>query len=290
MHTKTIIFILMLLIMSSNAKAFTLDSHICADAVGSYPFRALVAVVPSEPLEGEKFTVCIVDAVYPSGVTASLVGDHLSIVVRDDGFSWSPNPIIVVGEEVGPLVGGKYLLDAYIDGSGPIRPVATGIPFTVAPKVVEFYNASLDHYFLTSSAAEASAIDGGSAGVGWIRTGNTFKSGGSTGVCRFYGSVSPGPNSHFYTVDANECNFLKQLQASTPATRKRWNFESLDFFSTPPVNSACPSGTVPVYRAYNNGYAHGVDSSHRITSSFSAIMEVAVRGWINEGVVMCAPN
>ncbi|BBJ22763.1 YncE family protein [Candidatus Nitrotoga sp. AM1P] len=155
--------------------------------------------------------------------------------------------------------------------------------------VVEFYNTQLDNYFLTANTSEASAIDGGSAGPGWIRTGNTFKSGGSTAVCRFYGSQSPGPNSHFYTLLGAECDRLKQLQTTIPATEKRWNFESLDFISTVPINGTCASGLLPVYRAYNNGFARGVDSNHRISTSQAAIQEVTNRGWINEGIVMCAP-
>ncbi|MDP4027990.1 MAG: peptidylprolyl isomerase [Gallionella sp.] len=155
--------------------------------------------------------------------------------------------------------------------------------------VVEFYNANLDHYFITADAGEAAGIDNGSAGPGWSRTGNSFKSGGSVSVCRFYGSQSPGPNSHFYTADTGECDGLKQQQASTPDTEKRWNFESLDFASTPLSNGACPGGTTPVYRAYNNGFARGVDSNHRLTSSLAAINEVVARGWSDEGAVMCAP-
>ncbi|CAH1083720.1 Delta-60 repeat domain-containing protein [Candidatus Nitrotoga sp. 1052] len=159
----------------------------------------------------------------------------------------------------------------------------------VSMPVVEFYNTNLDHYFITADASEAAGIDGGSAGPGWIRTGNSFKSGGSTPVCRFYGSQFPGPNSHFYTLAGVECDGLKQLQAITPATQKRWNFESLDFISTPPTNGICPTGTAPVYRAYNNGFARGVDSNHRFSSAGAAIQDVVMRGWINEGVVMCAP-
>ena len=161
-------------------------------------------------------------------------------------------------------------------------------------QVVEFYNTTLDNYFITADANEAAAIDNGSAGPGWIRTGNSFNSGGSTSVCRFYGSQSPGPNSHFYTVDAAECQGLKdqQIPAGDPRTltNKSWNFESLDFVSTPPISDACPTGTTPVYRAYNNGFSRGVDSNHRITNSPTAIQEVVSRGWSNEGVVMCAPN
>jgi len=155
--------------------------------------------------------------------------------------------------------------------------------------VIEFYNTTSEHYFITASSSEAAAIDGGSAGAGWSRTGHNFKSGGNSSVCRFYGSQSPGPNSHFYTVDAGECSYLKQIEATTPATEKRWNFESLDFVSTASTNGVCPDGTVPVYRAYNNGSTRGIDSNHRITSSSAVLQETVARGWSNEGVVMCAP-
>ena len=162
----------------------------------------------------------------------------------------------------------------------------------LAADVVEFYNTTLDNYFITADPIEAAAVDNGAAGPGWARTGDTFGAGGNAAVCRFYGSQSPGPNSHFYTVSAAECDSLKQLQAATPATQKRWNFESLDFVSTPATAgvgaSTCGVGFTPVYRAYNNGIVRGVDSNHRITSSAAAIAEVVARGWISEGVVMCA--
>lgn len=160
----------------------------------------------------------------------------------------------------------------------------------ITSTVVEFYNTNLDHYFITADPSEAAAIDNGSAGPGWRRTGSTFKSGGSTAVCRFYGSQSPGPNSHFYTVDPGECDYLKQLQANTPVTQKRWNFEKLDFVSTAPTNDTCAAGLVPIYQAYNNGFARGVDSNHRITGNLGSIQDVVARGWSNEGIVMCAPQ
>jgi len=82
--------------------------------------------------------------------------------------------------------------------------------------VVEFYNTTLRHYFMTAGPAEAAAIDAGAAGPGWVRTGGRFSAfanpadaPGTLAVCRFYGStaVDPetglrrGPNSHFYTSD-----------------------------------------------------------------------------------------
>jgi hypothetical protein len=164
------------------------------------------------------------------------------------------------------------------------------------PTVIEFYNSQIDRYFITSDPDEAAAIDQGSAGPGWTRTGDTFPAGGNVPVCRFYGSMSPGPNSHFYTASTLECEGLKQLQATTPSTEKRWNFESFDFNTFLPVETglaktlACPSRMIPVYRVYNNGFARGVDSNHRITPNRNSIQQVLDRGWIDEGVVMCAPN
>lgn len=160
----------------------------------------------------------------------------------------------------------------------------------VAPgTVVEYYNLDLDHYFITADAGEQAFVDSGAVGR-WQRTGVTFRSGGELPVCRFYGSMLPGPNSHFYTASADECAQLKQLQITTPATQKRWNFESLDFLTIVPMNGTCPANTSPVYRAYNNGFSRGIDSNHRIASSLAAIQEVVTRGWTNEGVVMCAPQ
>lgn len=161
-----------------------------------------------------------------------------------------------------------------------------------ASRVIEFYNSTLDHYFITADANEAAAIDKGSAGPGWIRTGFTFVADGDTPVCRFYGSQSPGPNSHFYTADANECSRLKEIQAHTPATERRWNFEGLDFNVTLPVTNQfghtfCREFSI--YRAYNNGFARGIDSNHRYTDSPTEIERMKQRGWIDEGVVMCYP-
>jgi len=164
-------------------------------------------------------------------------------------------------------------------------------PPDVRGVVTEFYNTPLDNYFITADPNEAAAIDNGSAGPGWARTGAgfNFSSGGDTPVCRFYGSITPGPNSHFYTSSAAECAELKALQQSTPASSPRWNFESLDFITTNPAGGACPSGTRPVYRAYNNGFSRHVDSNHRITGDVAGIAQVVARGWVGEGVVMCSP-
>jgi hypothetical protein len=170
------------------------------------------------------------------------------------------------------------------------RNVTATFAFANTPPVVEFYNATLDHYFITAEPLEATAVDNGSAGPGWARTGLTFKPGGDTPVCRFYGSITPGPNSHFYTAFPVECTQLQQLALVTPASLPRWNFESIAFSTGIPFpGGACAPGTIPVYRAYNDGPAHGKESNHRFSTSSAAIDDVVARGWKSEGVVMCAP-
>lgn len=153
--------------------------------------------------------------------------------------------------------------------------------------VIEFFNPDLNNYFITAASVEQDFVDSGAVGR-WQRTGNAFATGGPNQVCRFYGSVSPGPNSHFYTVEAAECAELKRLQAITPASQQRWNFESNDFLTTPAVAGACAAGLVPVYRAYNRGDIRGIDSNHRITSNRAAYLETVAAGSKGEGVVMCA--
>jgi N-acetylneuraminic acid mutarotase len=174
-------------------------------------------------------------------------------------------------------------------GGGIINSLDSVEQYEPDQAVVEFYNSGLDNFFITAGLAEQTAIAGGSAGPGWSVTGG-FNVGGASQVCRFYGSITPGPNSHFYTIDPVECQSLKDIQASTPDTEKRWNFESLDFSSTIPTAGQCPAGTVPVYRVYNDGFARGVDSNHRITTSQAAYQAQIAKGWKGEGVVMCAPQ
>ena len=215
------------------------------------------------------------------GYIAMAAGTYHTVALKLDGslWSWGQNSAGALGDGT---------TDSGIVTTSPRQVIGLNLG-SASVGVVEFYNTILDNYFITADLDEAASIDNGSAGPGWSRTGINFRSGGAAPVCRFYGSVAPGPNSHFYTVDADECSFLMQLQAGTPVTQQRWNFESLDYFSTAPTGGSCPGGTVPVYRAYNNGFARKVDSNHRLTSSLTAIQQVVTRGWINEGVAMCAP-
>src|SRR5438067_4489305 len=87
--------------------------------------------------------------------------------------------------------------------TGCIAPLPSSLAFFTSPPppVIEYVNDLTDHYVLLYDAQEIAAVDGGSAGPGWHRTGYVFAAGaplpdGSSGnICRFY---APGPNSHFF--------------------------------------------------------------------------------------------
>ena len=156
--------------------------------------------------------------------------------------------------------------------------------------IADFPSAPGGHFFYSSDPGEQASVDSGAAGR-FKRTGLVFYTGGETPVCRFYGSVSPGPNSHFFTANSDECAGLRSVQIiPTPADRQQWNYEGLGFnVVAKPASGTCPAGTVAVHRAYNNGFTRGVDSNHRYSTSRYALDPlVDGAGWAYEGVVFCS--
>lgn len=167
-------------------------------------------------------------------------------------------------------------------------------------EAVEYYNLGTNHYFVTATAAEAELIDGGAAGPGWVRTGRSFPAwidgarapAGAAGVCRFY---SRGANSHFYTANAGECEGLKAMEAAERlgalATGKPvagWQYEGVAFKIETPAGDACPGGTAPIRRVYNDGFASGEGANHRFVDDESLRELMLDRRWIAEGVAFCA--
>jgi hypothetical protein len=150
--------------------------------------------------------------------------------------------------------------------------------------VVEYYHASLDHYFITSLPREIAILDEGVEIPGWQRTGFQFKSwapGAGSGVpaCRFFGTPGLGQNSHFFTVDATECEIVK--------TKPEWIYEGLVFQAEPFGPGGCPGDRIVVTRLYNNGM--GGHANHRYLTSYSEAGDMVGRGWIVEGPVFCMP-
>jgi hypothetical protein len=145
-------------------------------------------------------------------------------------------------------------------------------------KAIEFFNDTLGHFFVSATPAEIAALD---AAGKWQRTGQSFAVGsGTSGVCRFYGMPPKGPDSHFFTADAAEC---QAVMTTFPA----WTFEGHVFSATPAVNGQCPAGTLAVNRFFNNPTTAAA-INHRFTVTQQAFDQTLAMGWVLEGVVMCA--
>lgn len=168
-----------------------------------------------------------------------------------------------------------------------------------AVTVVEYYNATLDAYFITGRAAEQVALDG--APGDFRRTGmqfsataaaNALEAVGQTRICRFYVSV-PAPasaftSSHFYGREGIDCEpLLAQLPAS-------FSDEGFDFAVANPLTPsvagqplACPGNApVRVYRAFRAG-ANGRTSNHRYVTSALTYEAMIASGWAGEAVTFC---
>jgi len=160
--------------------------------------------------------------------------------------------------------------------------------------VVEFYNAALDHYFITSNPSEIADLDTG-VHPGWVRTGLRFLAygnpalapPGATPVCRFYLLPTVG-DSHFYSGDPAEC------AATAAKFGKSWTMESSSVFwivLPDRTTGACPPSLRPVFRFFHTGA-----TNHRYTAEVDIRDDLATTpGWVAEGygpqaVIMCSPT
>ena len=166
-------------------------------------------------------------------------------------------------------------------------------PSSTSATVIEFYNAGLDHYFITAFPDEIAKLDNGTFG-GWARTGQSFDaygigSAGRTGrrpVCRQYGRPDVGLDSHFYSASPDEC------RSTLINTGGAWVLEASEVFEMDlpdPISGACPAGDVPVYRVWNQRR----DSNHRYMTSTAIRDQMVQKGGVAEGyginaVALCA--
>lgn len=97
-------------------------------------------------------------------------------------------------------------------------------------------------------------------------------------VCRFY---SQQVNSHFYTGLEEECAMLREEDHG-------WEYEGIAFQALIPTDDACPAGTSPVWRLYNDRFAYR-DSNHRFVASGETYRTMIAAGWEGEGVAFCSP-
>jgi hypothetical protein len=198
-----------------------------------------------------------------------------------------------MGVPVDPTAMSRFILMDQVQGGGRENHMILDVhvPFPNSQgdvNALEFHNTILDHYFLAAGADEIAGIQAGSAGPGWELTGQSFKawltmpdpSVAAVPVCRFYGGLSGGPNSHFFTAEPDECDQVKRNGG--------WFYEGTGFYiRRVDASGQCPAGYLAVERAYNNGFPRN-DSNHRFSTSDSTTRSMVDKGWVVEGNVMCA--
>jgi hypothetical protein len=184
----------------------------------------------------------------------------------------------------------QILTVATSDGPYTVPALYSGRTAGVATvDVVEFYNPTFDHYFITWVANEIAILDAGMKSPGWVRTGKHFPvypqaQPGASPICRFYIPPDKG-NSHFFGRGEVEC-------ASTAQKNPTFVNEDPAFmYMILPTNGVCPANTtIPVYRVFSNR----PDANHRYMIDPAVRDQMVAEGWLAEGdgpdlVVMCAP-
>jgi len=171
---------------------------------------------------------------------------------------------------------------------------APALPVTA----VEFYNAALDHYFISALQPDIDALDSGRL-VGWARTGLSFHvypsqavgGPGANPVCRIIIPPALG-DSHFFSASPQECADTLEKFPLMMLESPSVFFIALPDTRPGPTAGACPAGTMPVYRVFDNR----ADANHRYTTDRTIRDQmVMTRGYIEEGygddaVIMCAPT
>ncbi len=243
-------------------------------------------------------------ATFPAGGT-SIIATGAELYSYDDG-SGSVPPDYVMPQRFLPTDGGTIDLDGQdpwtfaslpIDGGTALlrsgaATTANGRTFVGRnfyitggfTPVIEYYNKTLDQYFITASEPDIDAIESGRF-PGWEYTGELIPA--YTGprpacctpnttpvpVCRFDVPV-PSGDSHFFSAAAQECD-------AVAATFPSFVLETSAAFYVAlpdPVSGACPFA-LPVYRLWNPHTA-----AHRyVVNDLAKRAQMIDQGWVSEG-------
>ncbi len=181
-------------------------------------------------------------------------------------------------------------------------PVAFGQFIVPAPlpaavtTVIEYHHAGFDHYFMTPLVPEIALLDAHAPPFEeWSRTGFSFNvyvnagaPAGSVAVCRFFNDHFGTKSSHFYAPKGSVCEDTLRLFPD-------WGLEDDKLFNTmlpDAMTGACPAGTIPVYRTFNNGM--GGAPNHRFVIHLAERQKMLDQGFVAEGagigVGMCVPE
>ncbi len=157
---------------------------------------------------------------------------------------------------------------------------------------VEFYNAALDHYFLTWIPEEIAILDAGVTIKGWTRTGQripvySVAKTDASPVCRFYLPPAFG-DSHFYGRGAAECDATARNHPEFVLEDSRFMHMVL------PAAGSCPENTTTIKRVFRV-FSNRPDANHRYMTDPKIRDEMVAKGWVAEGdgidlVTMCGPQ
>ena len=215
-----------------------------------------------------------------------------------DGIASVTPPLNLVVPGAGLNVVARWMRDVNCDGYEP--PVQAYFPTVFLASqpsgtpsvVVEYFNAPLDHYFITLLPDEIDKLD---AGVfsGWAQSIGAFAAyttkadapADAVPVCRFW---SPVYSSHFYTADPAECDTVLQKWPDVWTLETR---EAFYIFVPDTVTGTCAPGQQAIYRMYNNLPI----PNHRYITDRALRNWMTGAGWRAEGygpesVMMCAPT
>lgn len=212
-------------------------------------------------------------------------------------FSFPEHPPVATLTTITGLPAGNYTLKIVRLETGSTQ-IANELVKTIKVEagsepipVYGMFHTEIEHFFITADTEERDFI----TQYGWNVIDKGFNAWPSEGdapetalpVCRFY---SEKVNSHFYTLDEEECEFLKDEQHG-------WTYEGIAFKAIPPINGVCAEGTEPVWRMFNPATGHRQwegqwinTVNHRFTTDQNIYQISAMAAFQAEGVAFCSPE
>lgn len=253
-----------------------------------------VAIFPAEP---QAYTPFRIEALTMGSnlppdrrpVSVSVEDDVIRVEYLIESFGVTVPQDSFVSEVQG-LPPGDYTVEVSVRDAEGVTEKEYEWQFSIAPlpaaqPAFTFFHPAINHYFVTADEEERDLV----LADGWYSVDEGFNVWPADGpapdaalpVCRFYSS---SVNSHFYTASQEECEHLR-----SPHHYSGWLYEGIAFRALAPVANACPSGTAPVWRLYNDRY-DWLDSNHRFVTSQETYRTMINEGWIGEGVAFCSPQ
>jgi hypothetical protein len=166
---------------------------------------------------------------------------------------------------------------------------------TVGVTLTEYYIPVLDYYFLTGRSADKAALD--ALPDIFVRTGQQIRMYAAPNIDtlplerHYFDKVARGGSrgSHFFTASPSDQIALTSLNPGNQQLAAKPYLEGVEGYAIPKsAAGGCPSGTLPIYRAFKGPPRYVDDGNHRFSTSLTQHQDMVNRlGWTDEGVVFC---